>query len=203
MDKRLGIQLYKVLKENSAHFGAENYSEIHEDDLLSAVKIGYPLIDQRALRDGIRELSAAKKIGLAPGASGFPDDIHNFSYRYKISPVGADNKISSLTVIDNPQSKRFKIIVNGDDRHPVEVSATKPTWAMLRDLARGEAVEADGNKKSIDYLNSNKRSTLYKSSGCDLTKIVRVEDGMIVPAIPIKKIKCATYRARKNSGPSA
>lgn len=111
--------------------------------------------------------------------------------------------IQKLEVVEPKAGNKFKIVVNHDYENPIHADKVKPSWDLLFRVAGENLTEADGHKSSLDYLNTNKGCRLYTKTGYQLTKILKVENGYILPAIEIKIITEKAFQQRANKSRKA
>lgn len=105
--------------------------------------------------------------------------------------MGADSKnkarvpIKKIEVLeDKSEQKRIIIYINGNYDKPREFSRGK-NWGKMYKLAMMQELSYD--KDFFDYFNYSTLNPLYTDrGGFSITKIVKVEDGSIVPNIEIK-----------------
>lgn len=97
-------------------------------------------------------------------------------------PQSSIEKIEVLE--DKTENKRTVIYVNGNYHNPMSFSKKK-NWGKIYELAKEQ--ETDFVKSFFDYFNSSRINPLYKKSrGFKITKILKMQDGIIVPNIEIK-----------------
>lgn len=93
-------------------------------------------------------------------------------------------EITSLAIIDSPLSNFYICTINGDYRHPLEIS--RSTYAkLLTQTAQNIPLEKKNHKNYFDYINSNRKNVFYKA-GYQKSKILKEVDGYIIPAIPME-----------------
>ena len=121
------------------------------------------------------------------------------------SAHSSENKglIRNLELVKPKIGNRFKIVVDDDYLNPVPADKTKPSWDLLFRVAEKDIVEAEGHKASLDYFNSNKGCRLYTKTGYQITKILKVEGGYILPAIEIRVITEKAFQQRANKSTKA
>lgn len=132
----------------------------------------------------------------------------NFSPVVEITELGinsiqAKNKIKSLYVVEPKEHMlKYKIIVNESYKKPIEVSLEDEYWNTFFQLVKnkGMAISPDNNVEDLyGYMNHNPRNQLYTKSGCELTRILKKENGLIIPGFEdIDIISDKTYETRKN-----
>lgn len=111
----------------------------------------------------------------------------------------SDNKsIKKIEVLkDETERGRVRIYINGNYKdEPMNLSRNN-RWGLIYKLAKKE--EVPFNKNLYDYFNYQQTNPLY-TKGFQVTKILKEEDGYIVPNIQIKLItKNKTTRQLKSA----
>jgi len=112
----------------------------------------------------------------------------------------SENKgpIKKLGLVKPKHGNRFKIVINEDYLNPVEADMAKPSWSTLFEIAEEKLLDAENHKATIDYFNFNKGCRLYVKTGYAVTRILKVENGYIMPAIEIKIITEKAFQQRAN-----
>src|SRR3989344_4829568 len=124
----------------------------------------------------------------------------------KPSPtLSSKNKgaIRKLELVKPRVGNKFKVVVNEDYLNPINADMAKSSWDLLFRVADKNLTEAEGHKSSFDYFNTNKGCRLYTKMGYQLTKILKVEGGYILPAIVISVITEKAYQQRANKSRKA
>ena len=114
--------------------------------------------------------------------------------------------IEKITCVESVHGgKKFLMIINNDYKHSFTGDMVKPSWDILFKTAAGEQIPYDPlkNKGSLDYLRSNKRNKLYTKTTYAMTKILKIEDGFLVPNIKLDMISEKAYQTRINKTKSA
>lgn len=100
-----------------------------------------------------------------------------------------ENNIFLIVVNDNYQN----LVIKGDK--------AKESWELLFKVAEGnQSMETHTYKANLDYFNTNKACKLYTRTGCSITKILRSEAGVVVPAIPMEIISEKAFKQRQKKG---
>jgi hypothetical protein len=108
--------------------------------------------------------------------------------------------IKKLTIVEPEAGNRYQIIVNENYRmKPLSVDRKKKCWGLLLRVMKGDFIEADEHKNSIEYFNVNLRCLLYTRSGCALTKILGIEGGTIALNINKEIISPKALATRQNT----
>lgn len=94
------------------------------------------------------------------------------------------SKIENLIFVRGDSENVKSVVINSDYPHylPLKHSNSK-YWKLLVRVAEDDPIEFRSNKGFYDYFNFNDDCPLYKSTGCQATQILKVEDGYIVKAI--------------------
>ena len=114
--------------------------------------------------------------------------------------------IEKITCVESAHGgNKFLMIINDDYEHSFTGDMVKPSWDTLFKLATGGQISYDPlkNKGSLDYLSSNTRNKLYTKTPYAMTKILKVEDGFLVPNIKLNTISEKAYQTRINKTKSA
>lgn len=112
---------------------------------------------------------------------------------------GTPVEITRIDVLeDKNERKGVTIYININYENP-ETFLRKENWSEMYKLAREQYVPY--KKAVFDYFNSNKKNPLYSRLGFRVTKILKQENGEIVPNIEIKLItqKAVTQRKPKSA----
>jgi hypothetical protein len=132
----------------------------------------------------------------------FTDDLIKTYLKDKLDVKGSTatngNFIKKIEVLkDETERGRVKIYINGNYKdEPMNLSRNN-RWGLIYKLAKKEEVPFD--KNLYDYFNYQQTNPLY-TKGFQVTKILREEDGYIVPNIQIKLItKNKTTRQLKSA----
>lgn len=122
----------------------------------------------------------------------------------KIRQQSEAQPISSLICVKpNESQNTYKLILNNDYANTLNADRAKPSWDLLFKVADGDSIRSNQHKASLDYLNTNDSCKLYSQTGHTLTKILKSEDGYIVPAIMINVITEKAYQQRLKKGRQA
>lgn len=125
-------------------------------------------------------------------------------------PVDASEKkilrrgyITSLIIVrPKNDGNHYFVVINEDYNNPLEVDKGQDCWRVLFEIAEGnQSLEADKYKSSIDLFNTNQKCKLYTRTEYNLTKIIKAENGFIVPAVKIDIITDKALKQRQNSVP--
>jgi len=92
-------------------------------------------------------------------------------------------EITSLVLIAQPNTKDLKVAVNGDEENLLDVGGD--SWNKLFEIANKQNIPSFGNKGVRTYFNSSKLNPL-RTAGYLQTKIIKTENGQLLPNIPIK-----------------
>lgn len=112
--------------------------------------------------------------------------------------------INSITCVRPKSGDKFLVIINDNYQNTIKGDRAKPSWNLLFGIAEGKEKWYDtGYKNSLDYFNSNKLNRLYTQTGYKITKILKIEGGLIVPNIKLgviseKVFKIRVRKAEKN-----
>ena len=97
--------------------------------------------------------------------------------------------------------KDYKIVVNGDYRHPLEVSRSFKTWDRFFRLIESGSLELNGENHDLyDYLNFNPRNLLTTNTKYPLQSLIKQFDNEYRPLF---KASVSTEKAlvqRKDKG---
>lgn len=125
----------------------------------------------------------------------------------KTALKGGDRTIRSIIFV-KPEGagKIFSVVINGDYENAIRADIAKQSWCALWQVAKRangdhdvDFLDATSNKGTIDYFNSNSRCRLYTRTGYKLTKILKIEDGYIEPAIEMSVIGQKAFQQRRNA----
>ncbi|KKU19414.1 MAG: hypothetical protein UX31_C0006G0005 [Candidatus Nomurabacteria bacterium GW2011_GWA1_46_11] len=113
--------------------------------------------------------------------------------------IGHEELIRSLAlIVEQGVSKqdRYQIVINDDYNNALWVNGE--CWRCLYQVADGMFPDASDNKGFKDYLNFSKQCALYSKRPYLPTRILRVKDAYLVPAIDLKIITQKTFVTRRN-----
>lgn len=111
------------------------------------------------------------------------------------TPTHKTKKIKSIVCVKPGFSSNYQIIINNDYINPMEVSSVNTSWRQFLELA--EEQEIDNDKGFYDFINGS-RNLLVAKTGYKQTKILKVDNGSIVPNIPLSIITEKAYKTRMN-----
>ncbi|MEI6280945.1 MAG: hypothetical protein WCP17_03040 [bacterium] len=97
--------------------------------------------------------------------------------------IGEINQLELLE--DKEERKKITVYINIQYGNPKSYNRRK-SWGKMYELAKEQ--ETSYNKGFFDYFNSNKTNPLYSKEGFKVTKILKQENGTIVPNIKIDLI---------------
>lgn len=106
--------------------------------------------------------------------------------KYSSKNKSGNKTIHKIEILKNEQG-RIKVYINSKyDSDPLDFARGK-NWQLMYKIANKEDVAYDNKSKEFyDYFNHNKNNPLYKKHGFEVTKILKEEDGYIVPSIKIE-----------------
>ncbi|MCX6717760.1 MAG: hypothetical protein NTU76_03760 [Candidatus Taylorbacteria bacterium] len=137
---------------------------------------------------------------LKPLLEGYLRALVNENIKPRIVDVKDDKAKLSIKRIevleDRTENKRVNIYINGNYNNPRGFHRGN-YWGQFYELAKKQRINF--SKEFFDYFSSNKLNPLFaKSGGFKIIKILKVEDGLIVPNIEIKLItqKAITQRLK-------
>jgi hypothetical protein len=87
---------------------------------------------------------------------------------------------------DKSERGRINIYINGDYKHEPMSFSRNNRWGKMYELAKSQKVLFE--KGFYDYFNVQSTNPLYNTRGFKITKILKEQDGYIVPNITIKLI---------------
>lgn len=141
------------------------------------------------------------------GAVFFKDFTDDFMRTYLKDKLGVksnsvinSSSIQKIEIIKSEEG-RIKVYINGKyDSDPLDFARGK-NWQLMYKVANKEYVSYDKKGKEFyDYFNHIKKNPLYATHGFEITKILKEEDGYIVPNIEIRIItKNKTTRQLKSA----
>ena len=107
--------------------------------------------------------------------------------------------IKEIVCVDSGQNNKFKVVLNGNYKNPIEGDKAISSWSILFRIADEEPIEyKEINKGNLDYFNSNKNNKIYTRTGYNLTKILKKERRFVVPNIEMEVISEKAFETRKN-----
>ena len=106
--------------------------------------------------------------------------------------------IEKIIMVRPRNGGQYKIIVNNNYQHYFLVDGSRGAWKLLVEVAEKKMPEAEGQKISMDYLNSNKKCALYTNTSCQITKILKTQSIYIAPAIDLEIITEKGFQQRRN-----
>lgn len=128
-------------------------------------------------------------IGHAVVFTDFTDDFIERYLKYKFDLRLNNNEVNSKTIEkieildDKNEQGRIKVYINGNyENEPMDFSRNKK-WGKMYELAKKQEVPFE--KSFYDYFNYQQTNPLY-TNGFKITKILKEQDGSIVPNIKIK-----------------
>lgn len=128
----------------------------------------------------------------------------------KSTNLSGGNKINKLyfTIpLDRNINSDYKLVINENYLTYLEVSRHQKSWNFIIQIAESEnnptipiKDEENKNKGYLDYFNSNKNNKLYQESGYNITKLLRVKNGYVIPekGIIIKTISNKQFATNYN-----
>lgn len=109
--------------------------------------------------------------------------------------VGKKN-ISKIVIVDSG-SKSYKLAVNGDYKNCLEPSQGRKYWELFLQTAQNIPLEKENHKGYFDYINSNKNN-LFIKAGYGKSKLLKVNNGYILPNVPMEIIGEKAFKSRLN-----
>ena len=113
-------------------------------------------------------------------------------------PIQTKGPIKKLELVRPKSGNKFKVVIDEDYLNPLYGDRAISSWDLLFRIAEEEFVDAESHRNAIGYFNFNKKCKLYTKTGHELTKILKVEGGYILPAIEIKVITEKAFQQRAN-----
>lgn len=110
------------------------------------------------------------------------------------------NKIEKIACIKSKnEEESWKIVINGNLENTLEINKHAGCWKMLFEVAESKSVENDKkNKSHYDYFNFRPDCLLYSQGKYTVTKILKIVDSQIMPAIEINFETQKSYKTKLN-----
>ena len=116
-------------------------------------------------------------------------------------------KIRKFISINNEEIKQLELLEDKDERKGITVYINirydnpksynrKGSWKKMYELARDH--QTNYNKNFYNYFNTNKKNPLYRNGEFKITKILKLEDNIIVPNIEINIISPRKVKRQLN-----
>lgn len=110
--------------------------------------------------------------------------LSGISKNKKINQSFKKSDIKKIEILES--AGRIKVYINKNYSNELDFSRKK-YWGKMYDLAENQYTNENVN--FLGYFNFNKKNPLYAKYGFNLTKILKIEDHIIVPIIEISLIK--------------
>lgn len=112
---------------------------------------------------------------------------YKLGVRYAEKNKNEDRSINKIEILEDKTEKgRINIYINSNyESEPMSLSRNK-SWSKMYELAKTQ--ETYFEKSFYDYFNHRQENPLYSKNGFEITKILKKQDGYIVPNIEIKLI---------------
>jgi len=181
----LSQQRMRLIKEGGYDNRSRTYAE--SQDLIEAARIVFTQLTQTKTDDSETGTSR-KEIYVS---SGEPITSEKTVVNSKIKKGGM---IKCIEILKG--DGRMKVYVNKEYRQELDFSRGG-NWGKLYEVAENGAVKF--NKGFLDYFNSNQKNPLYAKHGFLKTKLLKEQDGEIVPNVEIALITKQKLNKRLNS----
>lgn len=107
--------------------------------------------------------------------------------------------IQKIVLVKLEKRQKIRVVINGNYQGAFERSLGK-YWNCLLRIAEQEQFSWEGVRATVDYFNTNAKCPIYTRGGHQLTQILQVEEGLVVPSVPIEVITEKAYQTRVNKG---
>lgn len=108
------------------------------------------------------------------------------------------DSIHEIICVRPASGDKFLLVINGNYQHIIKGDQGKRSWNLLFEVAEGKEIwyNEESHKNDLDYFNSNKKNRLYTQTGYKITKILKVEGGLIKPNIKMSVISQKAFQRR-------
>lgn len=106
--------------------------------------------------------------------------------------------INEIICVRPKQGNKFTVVINKNYNETIKGDMAKPSWNLLFEVAKEKEIWYDtkSHKSYLDYFNSNKNNRLYTQTGNNITQILKVEGGLIMPNIKMSVISEKAFKTR-------
>lgn len=121
----------------------------------------------------------------------FTDDLIKTYLKDKLgaksNTITNGNLIEKIEILEDKNERgRISVYINGNYKDDSISFSRNKRWGKMYELAKSQEVLYE--KSFYDYFNSQSTNPLYNTRGFKITKILKEQDGYIVPNIEIKLI---------------
>lgn len=105
--------------------------------------------------------------------------------------------IQEIVLVRLEKRPKVRVVINGNYQGAFERSLGK-YWSCLLRIAEQEQFSWERVRTTVNYFNTNAKCPIYTRGGHRLTQILQVEEGLVVPSVPIEVITEKAYQTRVN-----